>query len=91
MNDKEVKETTRAIFAVRGVDCVTCALAIEKQVKRVDGVKDVKSAIMLNEVFVDYDQSKVDITRIMEAIRKTGYSSNLVRKATGAPSQRDSD
>jgi P-type Cu+ transporter len=79
MSEKETK-TSRAVFAVRGADCVMCALAIEKQVKKVEGVKDVKSAIMLNEVFVDYDESKVNISEINEAIRKTGYSNHLVRK-----------
>ena len=69
----------RAVFAVRNADCVTCALAIEKQVKKVEGVVDVKSAIMLNEVFVDYDETRVDVRKIMEAIRRTGYSNHLVR------------
>ena len=80
MRGEKSKKPSRAVFAVRGASCVTCSLAIEKQVKKVAGVEDVKSAIMLNEVFVDYDASKVDVERIMEAIRKTGYSNNLVRK-----------
>ena len=59
---------------------MTCALAIEKQVKKLDGVKDVKASTMLNEVFVDYDETKVDPAKITEAIRRTGYSNYLVRK-----------
>jgi P-type Cu+ transporter len=73
-------KTSRAVFAVRGASCVSCALAIEKQIMRVEGVEGVKSSIMLNEVFVDYDVSKVGIKEITEAIRRTGYSNNLIRK-----------
>ena len=81
MSEKRPK-TSRAVFAVRSADCVTCALAIEKQVKKVEGVLDVRSAVMLNEVFVEYDETKVGIPKITEAIRRTGYSNHLVRKQT---------
>jgi P-type Cu+ transporter len=75
-------KTLKAVFVVRGADCVTCALAIERRIKKLDGVRDVKSSIMLNEVFVYYDETKVDISKITEEIRKTGYSNHLVRRAS---------
>lgn len=75
------KKTARAVFAVKGANCVTCGLAIEKQIGKVGGVKDVKSSIMLNQVYVDYDESKVDLETIMKAIGRTGYSNNLIRKS----------
>jgi P-type Cu+ transporter len=65
---------------VRGASCVTCALAIEKQVKKVAGVVEVRSSLMLNEVFVDYDDSRVGLPEITAAIRRSGYSNNLARK-----------
>ncbi len=64
----------RAVFSVTNMDCVTCSLAIGKRLKRLDGVKDVGSAIMLNKIFVDYDASKVDLSRIKKAIKDAGYS-----------------
>lgn len=81
MSEPSQKRTKRAVFAVRGADCATCALAIEKQVKKLEGVKDVKSAVMLNEIFVDYDEAVVDASRITDAIRKTGYGNHLARRA----------
>jgi copper chaperone CopZ len=59
---------------VRNVDCMACDLAIEKRLKRVDGVERVASAIMLNKIFVDYDESKVDTSEITLAIKEAGYS-----------------
>jgi P-type Cu+ transporter len=80
MKEKDRGKMTKAVFAVRGVDCVTCALAIEKQLRRVEGVKDVKSAIMLNEVFVYYDDAETNQEEIAEGIRKSGYAGHMVRK-----------
>jgi copper chaperone CopZ len=80
LSEKRAKPS-RAVFAVRGADCVTCALAIEKQVKKLEGVVDVRSSIMLNQVFVDYDESRVDAAGIDKAIRRTGYSNYLIRKS----------
>jgi len=70
----------RAVFLVKEVSCITCALAIEKQVKRLDGVKDVRAAVMLNKVFVDYDATKVGIDEIKKAVDRTGYGAFLTMK-----------
>ena len=69
----------RAVFSVRNIDCATCGLAIEKRLRRLEGVKEVGAAVMLNKVFVDYDESKASIPDIMEAIKKTGYGNYLSR------------
>lgn len=64
----------RAVFTVRNIDCATCAVAIEKRLKNISGVERVGSAIMLNKIFVDYDESKVGISEIKKAIKETGYA-----------------
>lgn len=73
--------TKRAVFAVRGMSCATCALGVEKRLGKVEGVKSVSAAVMLNEVFVDYDEKKLDAEGVMEEIRKAGYANHLVRKS----------
>ena len=65
------------IVSVRGISCTTCALAIEKQVKKIKGIDDVKAAVMLNKIFVDYDPNLVDSTTVRKAIDKTGYKSYM--------------
>ena len=52
-------------------------LCDEKQVKKLMGIKDVKSAIMLNKVFIDYNPKLVDVVTIKKAIDKTGYKSYM--------------
>ena len=68
---------SRVIVSVTGINCATCALALEKQVKRMKGVDEVKTAIMLNKVFIDYDPTLVDSATIRKAIDKTGYKSYM--------------
>ena len=73
---KEV-EKNRVVVSVTRMSCATCAFAIEKQIKKLKGVNDVKAAIMLNKVFIDYDPRLVDSATIKKEIDKTGYKSYM--------------
>ena len=64
----------RAVFSVTNMDCVTCSMAIEKKLKRLDGIKEVGSAVMLNKIFVDYDDSKLSLAVIKKTIKDAGYA-----------------
>ena len=75
--EEEKAEKSRMVVSVRNISCVTCGLAIEKQVKNIKGVEDVKTAVMLNKVFIDYDPKLVDSGTIRKAIDKTGYKSYM--------------
>jgi Cu+-exporting ATPase len=70
-------EKARLVVSVNDISCTVCALAIEKQVKKIKGVDEVKTSIMLNKVFIDYDPKLVDIAIVRKAIDKTGYKSNM--------------
>jgi copper chaperone CopZ len=75
--DEKRTEKSRLVVSVTGMDCATCAFAIEKQVKKIKGIDDVKAAIMLNKVFIDYNPDLVDSADIRKAIDKTGYKSYM--------------
>ena len=70
-------EKARIVVSVREINCTVCAQTIEKQVKKINGIEDVKTAIMLNKVYVDYDPELVDSSTIRKAIDKTGYKSYM--------------
>jgi len=75
--DEKKTEKSRLIVSVTGMSCTTCALAIEKQVKKTKGIDDVKAAIMLDKIFIDYNPNLVDSATIRNAIDKTGYKSHM--------------
>ena len=77
MNDSEGEDKSRAVFLVKDISCTVCGLVIEKQVRKLDGVKDVRTSIMLNKVFVDYDPSKVKMEEIRRAIDGRGYGTHI--------------
>ncbi|MCJ7635142.1 cation transporter [Candidatus Bathyarchaeota archaeon] len=77
VKDEKEDVKNRVIVSVTRMSCTICALAIEKQVKKLRGVSDVKAAIMLNKVFIDYNPNLVDLATIKKAIDKTGYTSYM--------------
>ena len=62
---------------MREISCTVCAQAIEKQVKKMSGIEDVRTAIMLNKVFIDYDPKLISLVDIRKAIDKTGFKSYM--------------
>jgi len=75
--DEKKAEKSRLVVSVTGMDCATCAFAIEKQVKKMKGIDDVKAAIMLDKIFIDYNPNLVNSAAIRKAIDKTGYKSHM--------------
>ena len=75
--DEKGTEKNRIVISVTRMSCATCGFAIEKQVKKLRGVSDVKAAIMLNKIFIDYDPKLVDSATIKKAIDGTGYKSYM--------------
>ena len=77
VKDEQEAVRNQVVVSVTRMSCTTCALAIEKQVKKLRGVSDVKAAIMLNKVFIEYNPNVVDSATIKRAIDKTGYKSYM--------------
>jgi len=73
---KKAKKT-RVIVAVKEIGCALCAKSIEKQVKKMSGIENVGTAIMLNKVFIDYNPELVDLAAIRKAINETGFKSYI--------------
>lgn len=62
-------------FDVMGMTCSACSSAVERAVKKVDGVKDVNVSLMTNSMTVDYDG---DLSSDIEkAVSDAGYSAQL--------------
>ena len=74
---EKTDEKARIVVSVKEISCTVCAAAIQKQVMKLDGVDDVKTAVMLNKVFIDYDPKLVDSSSIRRAIDRTGFKSYM--------------
>lgn len=56
-----------------GMTCAACAKASERAVKKLDGVLEVSVNFATEKMHVEYDESKLDLERIKEAVKKAGY------------------
>jgi len=65
MNDKK--------FDINGMTCTACALTIEKQLGKMEGVKSVAVNYATEQMQVTYDEQKLDTKAIQEAVVKVGY------------------
>ena len=58
---------------ITGMTCAACARAVERSVGKVDGVQSANVNLAIEKLAVEFDESKVDISRIIEAVEKAGY------------------
>ena len=58
---------------VEGMDCEGCAASIQKKLKATEGVEDVRVSFPKKEAWVKYNDQKVSIAQLYEAINSTGF------------------
>jgi Cu+-exporting ATPase len=75
----ESKET----LLVKDMHCVSCALTIEKALKKIEGVKEANVNYATGKATVVFDESKVGLIDLEKAIEKAGYSAIKEKKAFG--------
>ncbi|MCW4048818.1 MAG: heavy metal translocating P-type ATPase [Candidatus Bathyarchaeota archaeon] len=67
-------ETRREInLRIVGMTCAACVAAVEKVLKRLDGVYDAVVNLATEKAFVTYNPQKVSIVDLRQAVRDQGY------------------
>lgn len=64
----------RAELGVDGMTCASCSSAVERALKKLDGVSEASVNLATNRAAFSYDPTKVKLTQVREAITKTGYT-----------------
>ena len=60
--------------------CVSCERLINDALLELGGVKNVKSDYTKESTAVEFDPSKIDISRIMKTIKDAGYEPHIENK-----------
>jgi Cu+-exporting ATPase len=60
-------------FAVEQIHCGACETAIRKALTRLDGVQEVTTDSMTNQVSVRFDESRTSDGEIAERLATAGY------------------
>ena len=65
---------TKKKFKIDGMHCSSCAMNIDFDLEDVDGIKSVKTNYARQECEVEFDEKKINDQRIIQTIKKTGYT-----------------
>ncbi len=57
---------------IEGMHCASCAMNIERSLKKVDGVKEVGVSVLTKKAIVETDE-KVTDDELKKAVSKVGY------------------
>ena len=63
----------RKTIPITGMDCPSCIVNIEKELKKLKGVKEAQGNYIMEKVVVTYDQNKIDVPAIEKKIEDLGY------------------
>ena len=58
---------------IEGMTCAACAKAVERASKRLDGVEEASVNLATEKLNISFDEAKVSIPDIQQAIEKAGY------------------
>src|SRR5216683_7105469 len=63
----------RATLALEGMTCASCAMRIEKGLKKVPGVKDASVNFATEQATVTYDPSQTNVEQMVQKVEAVGY------------------
>jgi len=69
-------ETTTKTLKLQGMSCAACAKNIERVSKKLDGVIEANVNYATEKLTITFESSKVRLTDIKKAIKKSGYSAS---------------
>lgn len=70
---EDKKKSEKVTLDITGMNCTTCALNIEKGLKKEEGVIDARVNYSTGRADVEYVPDKIDRKKIVDIIEETGY------------------
>lgn len=64
-------------FTVEGMTCASCVKAVERETKKVEGVKSVSVNLITNKMQVEFDEQVASIEKIESGVKKAGYQAKV--------------
>lgn len=72
-SEQKHDQTEHLIVPIKGMHCATCALTIEKKLRKVHGIEKISVNFASEKAHVEYDSGRIDTKGVADAINKTGY------------------
>lgn len=75
----------QGLLTVSGMTCGACVATVTKKVEGLEGVETAVTALLTEECRVEFDESRVSMEEIREAIEECGFDANIVSVADLEP------
>ena len=72
-------------FKVDGMYCSACPAIVKKVLTNVDGVKDTTVSYSKKTAVVTFEDTKTEVTNLIQAITKAGYHAKIKSKSMTMP------
>lgn len=69
----------KQVFHVHDMHCSTCVMHVESIEDELPGIRRVKASYQKSRMEVEYDESTVNETEIIAAVKRKGYEAVAVR------------
>ena len=69
------------MLALEGMTCASCAMRIEKGLKKVPGVKDASVNLATEQATVTYDPTQTGLEQMVQKVDTVGYRATTARPA----------
>ena len=79
--------TCRATFALEGMTCASCAMRIEKGLKKVPGVQEASVNLATEQAMVTYDPTQTDVETMVQKVDAIGYQATPLTVPAATPAQ----
>ncbi len=70
---EQLKQESRADLALEGMTCASCAMRIEKGLKKVPGVLDANVNLATERASVTYDSTQTGVEQMVQKVEAVGY------------------
>lgn len=63
----------KVVYEVTGMTCSSCVASVENSVKKLEGVDNVSVSLLTNSMIVEFDESKLSSSKIIDAVVDDGF------------------
>lgn len=69
-------------FKITGMHCSSCAMTIDMDLEDLEGVSKTQTSYARAEIEVEFDPKKINDQKIIDSIKKTGYTAIPIERST---------
>src|SRR5437868_12130225 len=84
-------EESQTVLALEGMTCASCAMRIEKGLKKVPGVKDASVNLASEQATVTYDPAQTGPEQMVQKVDAVGYKATPLVSPAAKPVQGELD